>query len=147
MDLKTQLQNDMKVAMKAANPAKVTTLRMAISEIKKREIDRRVVIEEGEVVKIIQTLIKQRNDSIEAFEKGNRPDLVAQEKAEIAFLQVYLPQQATAQETQALVLAAIAETGAKGPGDIGKVMKAVLAQASGRVDGKAVNEIARKLLS
>ncbi len=147
MDLKTQLQNDMKGAMKAANPSKVATLRMAISEIKKREIDRRVVIEDAEILKIIQTLIKQRNDSVEAFEKGNRPDLVAQEKAEIVFLQAYLPQQATREETEAIVKAAIEESGAKGPNDIGKVMKAVLAKASGRVDGKAVNEIARKLLS
>ncbi len=147
MDLKTKLQNDMKEAMKASNPAKVGTLRMAIAEIKKREIDKRVVLEEVEIVKIIQSLVKQRNESIEAFEKGNRQDLADKEKAEIVFLLGYLPQQLSAAELEAIVKAAIEESGAKVPADVGKVMKAALAKTGGRADGKAVNELARKLLT
>jgi len=146
LDLKT-LQNDMKEAMKAAQPEKVQTLRMVISEIKKREIDKRVALEEAEILKLIQTLIKQRNDSVDAFEKGNRPDLVAKEKSEIAILMAYLPQQMTAAELEAVVKAVIAETGAKGAADIGKVMKGALAKTGGKADGKAVNEMARKFLS
>lgn len=147
MDLKAKLQNDMKEAMKASNSAKVQTLRMAVAEIKKREIDNRKPLEEAEIVKLLQTMIKQRNDSIEAFEKGNRPELAAQEKAEIAFLQSYLPQQLSGAELEALVKAAITESGAQGPNDIGKVMKIALAKSAGRADGKAVNELARKLLT
>lgn len=147
MDLKTKLQNDMKEAMKAANPAKVGTLRMAIAEIKKREIDKRVVLEDTEIQKIIQTMVKQRNESIEAFDKGNRPDLADKEKAEIVFLMGYLPQQLTGVELEAIVKAAIEESGAKTPSDVGKVMKVALAKTGGRADGKAVNELARKLLT
>lgn len=147
MDLKTKLQNDTKEAMKAAQPAKVQTLRMAVSEIKKREIDNRKPMEEAEIVKLLQTMIKQRHDSIDAFEKGNRPELAAQEKAEIVFLQSYLPKPLSGAELEALVKAAITEADAKGPNDIGKVMKVALAKSAGRADGKAVNELARKLLT
>ena len=147
MDLKTKLQSDMKDAMKAGQPDKVQTLRMAVSEIKKREIDNRVPMEEADILKLIQTLVKQRNESIDAFTKGNRPDLAEKEKAEIGFLMGYLPQQMTAAELEVIVKAVIAETGAKGVADIGKVMKGVLPKTGGRADGKAVNEIARKLLA
>lgn len=147
MDLKATIQNDMKVAMKAQQPTKVGTLRMLISEIKKREIDKRSPLDEGEIHKTIQSMLKQRQDSIEQFTKGNRPDLADKEKEETQFLQVYLPQQLSAQEIEALVTQAIQETGAAGPNDIGKVMKAVLAKASGRADGKVVNELARTKLT
>lgn len=147
MDLKTTIQNHMKEAMKAQQPAKVGALRMLISEIKKREIDKRSPLDEGEIHKTIQSMLKQRQDSIEQFTKGNRPDLAEKEKEEAEFLQVYLPQQLSAQEVEVLVVAAIQETGATGPNDIGKVMKAVLAKASGRADGKIVNELARTKLA
>ncbi len=147
MDLKAKLQSDMKDAMKASQPDKVQTLRMAISEIKKREIDKRAPMEEAEILKLIQTLVKQRNESVEAFTKGNRPDLADKEKAEIGFLMGYLPQQMSTEELETVVKAVIAETGATGAADIGKVMKGALAQTGGRADGKAVNELAKKLLS
>jgi uncharacterized protein YqeY len=147
VDLKTKLQNDMKDAMRASQSAKVSTLRMAIAEIKKREIDKRTPLEEAEITKLIQTLIKQRHDSIEAFTKGNRPDLAEKEKEEITFLEGYLPQQLSAGELEALVKSAIEESGAKGPNEIGKVMKVALAKTAGRADGKAVNELVKKLLS
>ena len=104
-------------------------------------------MEEAEIVKLLQTMIKQRHDSIDAFEKGNRPELAAQEKAEIVFLQSYLPKPLSGAELEALVKAAITEADAKGPNDIGKVMKVALAKSAGRADGKAVNELARKLLT
>lgn len=147
MDLKTQLQTDMKEAMKSQQPTKVGTLRMLISEVKKREIDKRSPLEEAEIHKVIQSMLKQRADSIEAFTKAARLDLAAKEEEEVAILKVYLPQQLSAAEVEALVVAAIAETGANKPGDIGQVMKAVLAKASGRADGKLVNELARTKLS
>lgn len=147
MDLKATIQNDMKEAMKAHQAAKVGTLRMLISEIKKREIDKHSPLDEGEIHKTIQSMLKQRQDSIEQFTAGNRLDLADKEKEEATFLQFYLPQQLSAAEVEALVVAAIQETGAAGPADIGKVMKAVLAKAGGRADGKVVNELARTKLA
>ncbi|MFM8314067.1 MAG: GatB/YqeY domain-containing protein, partial [Deltaproteobacteria bacterium] len=101
---------------------------------------------ENEIQKTVSTLIKQRNDSIEAFLKGGRQDLADKEKLEIDVLKVYLPTQLTEQEVDLLVSAAIEETGAKVPQDVGKVMKVVLAKAGGRADGKMVNELVRKKL-
>lgn len=147
MDLKTKLQNDTKEAMKAQDSLKVGTLRMLTSEVKKREIDKRSALEEAEIHKVIQSMLKQRADSIDAFQKANRADLVEKEQKEVEILKVYLPQQLSKGEVEALVVAAIAETGASKPGDIGQVMKAVLAKAAGRADGKLVNEIARAKLS
>lgn len=147
MDLKTTLQNDMKTAMKAQDALKLGALRMLIAEIKKREIDKKSPLEDAEIHKTISTLIKQRNDSVEAFTKGNRPELADKEKAEIAVLQAYLPQQLSASETEAIVVAAIAEAGASKPEDMGKVMKVALAKAAGRADGKLLNELVRKKLS
>jgi len=146
MDLKTTIQNDMKAAMKAGEPIKTGCLRMLIAEVKKREIDKRSILDETEIQKAISTLIKQRLDSVEAFLKGGREDLADKEKMEIDFLKVYLPTQLTEAETESLVIAAIEETGAKVPQDVGKVMKAVLAKANGRADGKMVNELVRKKL-
>lgn len=147
MDLKTQFQNDMKAAMKAGETVKLGCLRMLISEIKKREIDKRSPLDEGEIQKTINSMLKQRQDSVEAFEKGGCQDLADKEKAEIAVLKAYQPQQLSAAEVEALVDAVIKETGAAGPGDIGKVMKGAVAKAAGRADGKLVNEIARQKLA
>lgn len=147
MDLKTKIQNDMKDAMRAQDSMKLGALRMLFAEIKKREIDKRSALDEVEIHKVIQTSLKQRADSIDAFVKANRSDLADKEKAEVEILKVYLPQQLTRAEVEAIVTAAIAETGATKPGDIGQVMKAVLAKTSGKADGKMVNEIARAKLS
>ncbi|MFM8314223.1 MAG: GatB/YqeY domain-containing protein [Deltaproteobacteria bacterium] len=125
---------------------KTGCLRMLIAEIKKREIDKRSVLDEGEIQKTVSSLIKQRMDSVEAFTKGGREDLADKEKMEIDFLKVYLPTQLSESEVETLVIAAIEETGAKVPQDVGKVMKAVLAKAGGRADGKMVNEMVRKKL-
>ena len=133
--------------MKAREPVKVDVLRMLIAEIKKREIDKKSELDEGEIQKTIISLIKQRNDSVEAFLKGGREDLASKEKKEIEFLQVYQPKQLSLTEIEALVETVIQETGATGPQDIGKVMKAAIAKAAGRADGKVVNEAARTKLS
>ena len=137
----------MKIAMKAQEPVKLGAIRMLWSEIKRKEIDKRSPLDEGEVQKTVQSMIKQRHDSIEAFTKGNRPELADKEKAEIEVLKVYLPTMMSHAEVEALVVAAIAETQAKVPADIGKVMKAVIAKAAGKADGKLVNEIARTKLA
>lgn len=147
MDLKTTLQNDMKSAMKSQDSTKLGCLRMLIAEIKKREIDKRAPLDAPEIQKVIGTLIKQRGESVIAFEKGGRTDLADKEKAEISVLKAYLPQQLSQSEVEALVVSAIQESGASGPNDIGKVMKAALAKAEGRADGKMVNEIARAKLT
>ena len=133
--------------MKSQDPTKVGCWRMLIAEIKKREIDKRAPLDTPEIQKVIGTLIKQRGESVIAFEKGGRADLAEKEKAEISVLKAYLPQQLSASEVEALVVAAIQESGASGPNDIGKVMKAALAKADGRADGKLVNEIARAKLT
>ena len=147
MDLKTTIQNDMKNAMKSGEPLKVQTLRMLVSEIKKKEIDKRSPLDEGEIQKTISTMLKQRQDSVEQFTKGGREDLAAKERDEMTILKAYLPQQMSESEVETLVVAAIGETGAAGPGDIGKVMKAAMAKAGGRADGKLINEIARRKLT
>jgi uncharacterized protein len=147
MDLKTSIQNDMKAAMKAQEPLKVSTLRMLISEIKKREIDKKSPLEDSEIHKTISSLMKQRQDSIEAFKKGGREDLAEQESKEAEILKAYLPAQLSTAEVESIVTQAITETGATQPGDVGKVMKAVLAKTAGKADGKVVNEIVRAKLS
>jgi uncharacterized protein len=147
MDLKTTFTNDMKTAMKEGNSLKLGVVRMLISEVKKREIDKRTPLEPDEILKTIQTMIKQRLDSVDQFTKGNRPELAEKEQQEIAILKAYLPAQLSAAEVEAIVDAAIAEAQAKTPADVGKVMKLALAKAGGRADGKVVNELARKKLS
>jgi len=147
MDIRTTLTNDMKAAMKSGESAKLLVIRTLISEIKKREIDKRSALDEGEIQKTITTMIKQRNDSVEAFDKGGREDLAKKERDEIAFLQAYQPKQMSREDMEAMVTEIIKETGAAGPADIGKVMKAATAKAAGTADGKIVNEIARAKLS
>ncbi len=150
MTLKETLQNDMKTAMKAGPGAatKLGTIRGLISEVKRREIDNKhTALDDAQILKVISTLIKQRQDSIDQFTKGGRPDLADKEKEELAVLQAYMPAQLGAAEVEAMVVAAIAETGATSPADIGKVMKAAMAKADGKADGKLINELARKKLS
>jgi uncharacterized protein len=147
MDLKTQLQSDLKDAMRAQNALKLGTLRMLIAEIKKREIDKRSPLDESDIHKVIQSLLKQRGDSIEAFKSAGRMELADKEEQEAAILKAYLPSQLSSAEVEALVVAAIAETGATKPSDMGAVMKAVLAKAAGRADGKIVNELVRAKLT
>jgi uncharacterized protein len=147
MELKAKLQSDLKDAMRAQDALKLSTLRGLIAEIKKREIDKRAVLDEPEIHKVIQSLLKQRADSIEAFRSAGREELALKEELEVTILKVYLPAQLSKEEIEVLVVAAITETGATKPSDIGNVMKAVLAKSAGRADGKWVNEIARMKLA
>jgi len=147
MSLKTSIQEEIKIAMKARDSLKTDCLRMLVSEIKKREIDTRAELSDQETLKIIQTLIKQRQDSIEAFTKGGRQDLADKEAAEAALLKAYLPEQMSQAAIEILVVKAIEETQAKGPSDIGKIMKHVLGASKGTADGKLVNELARTKLA
>jgi uncharacterized protein YqeY len=135
--------------MKAQDGPRTGVLRMAKAALKNKEIDKKAPLDDGEAVKVLQGLVKQREDSIEQFAKANRPELVAKEQAEITVLRTYLPEEASEADVAAAVEKAVAETGASSPKDMGKVMKAALLAlaASGRpADGKRVNEAVRKRL-
>lgn len=147
MELKSKITNDMKDAMRAKDSVRLGAIRMLQSEVKKREIDSRKDLTEPEIFKVIQSLVKQRQDAAEAFKQGNRVDLAEKEEQEIQILKVYLPSMMERSEVETIVLAAIQESGAKAPADIGKVMKLALERTGGRADGKLVNEIARQKLS
>jgi hypothetical protein len=149
MSLIQRVNQDLASAMKARDAARVGVLRMAKAALHNREIDKKAPLEEGEAVKVLQGLVKQREDAIEQFAKGGRADLVEKEQAEIAVLRSYLPAEASDAEIAAAVETAVAETGASSPKDMGRVMKAAFAalQAAGKpADGRRVNEAARKRL-
>jgi len=150
MVLIEKLAQDLTAAMKARDEARLSVLRMAKSALKNKEIDKRAALDEAEEVKVLQALVKQREDSVEQFQAAGRSELAAKEKAEIDVLRAYLPQGASAAEVLAAVDQAVVETGATSPKDMGKVMKAALAilQASGKpVDGKQVSTAAQQRLT
>ena len=146
MSLKARLIEDMKAAMKGGEKDKLLVIRLINSGIKQREVDERIELDDAQVLGVIEKMIKQRRDSIAQYEKGARPDLVAQEQFEIDLLSAYLPQQATDAEVDAIVAAAVAAVGAKGIADMGKVMGQVKAQLAGRADmGKVSARVKAKL--
>jgi uncharacterized protein YqeY len=146
MSLKERLQSELKEAMKARDAVKVSTLRLIGSLIKYKEIEARKELDDEGVLAVLTTAVKQRRESIELYEKGNRPDLADKEKAELAIIQGYMPAQLGRDEVAALVREAIAETGASGARDMGKVMKALMPKVKGKADGKLVNELVKELL-
>jgi uncharacterized protein YqeY len=125
--------------MRASEKERLSTIRMVQAAIKQREVDERVVLDDTQVIAVIEKMVKQRKESIAAFEQGHRPDLADKEKAEIVLLQVYLPTQMSETEVDALIKDAIAATGATSVKDMGKVMGAVKAKAAGRADMGAVS--------
>ena len=144
-----RITQDLTASMKARDAPRTSALRMAKAALKNKEIDKRSPLDDAETVKVLQGLVKQREDSIEQFQKASRPDLAAKERAEIEVLRPYLPQEASEEEVEAAVARAVAETSASSPKDIGRVMKAALSllQTSGKpADGKKVNEAVRKRL-
>ncbi|MBM2828519.1 MAG: hypothetical protein HW408_1051 [Actinobacteria bacterium] len=147
MGLKEQLRKDMQKAAKERNSLALSALRMAIAEIKNKEIEARGELPEDAILKALGSMVKRRHESIELFLKGNRPELADREKAEIAVLSAYLPKGLSGDEIEALVREAIAAAGAKAPTDMGRVMKELMPKVAGRADGKQVNEIVRRLLS
>ncbi|WP_338847126.1 GatB/YqeY domain-containing protein [Massilia sp. W12] len=134
MGLKEQINDDVKNAMRAKDSARLGTLRLLTAEIKKKEVDERVDVQDGDVIAILGKMIKQRKDSITQFEAGGRQDLADNERAEMTVLSAYLPAAMSDAEVDAIVAAAIAETGAAGPQDMGKVMGVVKAKVAGRAD-------------
>ncbi|SNR60226.1 GatB/YqeY domain-containing protein [Desulfurobacterium atlanticum] len=147
MGIKEQLKNDMKEAMKAKDKVKLSTIRMIMSLIKNAEIDKRGELTDEEVISLLQKYAKQRKESIEMYERGGRQDLVEKEKAELAIVESYLPEQLDENEIKNIVKSTIEEVGASSVKDMGKVMKAVMPKLRGRADGSVVNRIVKELLS
>ena len=147
MSLKDQITEDMKNAMRAKDSARLGTIRLLMAAIKQREVDERIVLDDTAIVGVIDKLIKQRKDSITAFQSAGRTDLVDKESAELAVLQAYLPARLSADEITAAVGAIVADLGASGPGDMGKVMAAVKAQLAGKADMGAVSAAVKAALS
>jgi uncharacterized protein YqeY len=149
MSIKDRLNDDMKQAMKdrEAGKLRLSVIRMARAGIKNVEIDRKKELGDEEVLDVLAKEVKMRRDSLEEFKKGNRPDLVAALEQEIAILMGYLPQQLSDDEVRALVAEAVAQTGAAGPKDMGKVMSALMPKVKGRADGKTVNAMVRDALN
>lgn len=146
MDLKTQLTESVKDAMKSGDTVRRTTLRMALAAIKQVEVDKRVSLDDAAVMTLLQKEIKNRREALEEAKKAERPDLVSDNEAEIAVLEAFLPKAMPADELRALVKTAIAETGAASASDMGKVMKAVMPKTAGRAPGDAVSAMVKELL-
>ena len=147
MSLKDQITEDMKTAMRAKDAARLLTIRGLLAACKQREVDERIVLDDLAVIAIIDKLVKQRKDSITQFSAGNRPDLVEKETAELTVLEAYLPQRLGADAVAAEVTAIVAALGAKGPGDMGKVMAAVKAHLAGKADMGLVSAAVKKALA
>jgi len=147
MELKAEIQEAVKTAMKSGDRIALSTLRLLLSAIHNEEIELRRELTAAEIQKTIATLAKQRNESITLFRKGGREELAQKEEAELRILQKYLPPALSEEELRSLIQQSIGELGAKGVEDLGKVMKQVMPQVGGRSDGKRVNDLARELLS
>jgi uncharacterized protein YqeY len=145
--LKDRITEDMKNAMRAKDSERLGTIRLLLAACKQKEVDERVVLDDAAVVAIVDRLIKQRNDSIEAFQKAERKDLADKEAAELLVLQAYLPARLSAEEVTAAVRTIVAELGASGPGDMGKVMGAVKAKLAGKADMGQVSAAVKAALA
>ena len=147
MSLAETVNTDLAAAMKAREQIRLSALRMLKAAIMNKGVEKGRDLDDGEVLQVVASLVKQRRDSIEQFGKAGRTDLVDKETAEIAVLERYLPPAASSEEIEAAVAAAIAETGASTAKDIGKVMKAVMPKLAGKsADGRSVNEAVRRAL-
>ncbi|MEP6791433.1 MAG: GatB/YqeY domain-containing protein [Ramlibacter sp.] len=147
MSLKERITEDMKAAMRARDAERLGTIRLLTAAMKQKEVDERVELDDVMVIAIVDKMLKQRKDSIEAFEKANRQDLADKEKAETVVLQAYLPARLSADEVTAEVKAIVAELGANGPGDMGKVMGAVKARLAGKADMGQVSAAVKAALA
>jgi uncharacterized protein len=147
MSLKDRVTEDMKSAMRAKEADKLTTIRMLLAAIKQREVDERITLDDAAVVAIVDKLIKQRKDSIAAFQQGGRQDLADKEAAELTVLEVYLPTRLSAASIDQAVAALVAELGAKGPGDMGKVMAAAKAKLGGQAEMGLVSAAVKRALT
>ncbi|MBI1940473.1 MAG: GatB/YqeY domain-containing protein [Acidobacteria bacterium] len=147
MGLVEQIDTDLRAAMKAQEALRLSVLRMIKTALKNKQIELQKELEDSDAVAVLRTLLKQRHDSVEQFRKGGRDELADKEESEIKLIEGYLPVAASEEEMDSAVAAAIAETGAAGAKDLGKVMKAAMAKLAGKnADGKRVNEKARAKL-
>jgi uncharacterized protein YqeY len=146
MSIKTQLNESMKDAMKSGDEVRKRTVRMALAAVKQAEVDKRIELDDPAVMNILQKEIKNRRESLEEAKKVNRADLIEANEAEINVLQAFLPKAMPAEELRALVQAAIAETGAASPADMGKVMKTVMPRVAGRAPNDMVSATVREFL-
>ena len=147
MALKDQITEDMKTAMRAKDSERLGTIRLLQAAMKQKEVDERITLDDVAVVAIVDKLIKQRKDSIAAFEQAGRQDLADKEKAEMTVLQAYLPERLSAEAVTAEVQAIVSELGAKGPGDMGKVMGAVKTRLAGKADMGLVSAAVKAALA
>jgi hypothetical protein len=147
MSLKEKLSEDMKAAMRAKESEKLATIRLINAAIKQREVDERIELGDDQVLSVIEKMIKQRKDSITQFEAGGRQDLADKEKSEITVLAAYMPAQMSEAEVQAEVAAAVVQSGASGPQDMGKVMAVLKPKLAGRADMTAVSGLVKAALT
>ncbi|QIL44365.1 GatB/YqeY domain-containing protein [Acidovorax sp. HDW3] len=147
MSLKEQITEDMKTAMRAKDSARLGTIRLLQAAMKQKEVDERITLDDAAIVAIVDKLIKQRKDSITAFEGAGRQDLADQEKAELAVLQVYLPARMSEDEIRAAVQAIVAELGVSSPADMGKVMGVVKTRLAGKADMGLVSAAVKAALT
>jgi uncharacterized protein YqeY len=147
MSLKEKISDDMKAAMRAKESEKLATIRLINAAIKQKEVDERIELTDEQVLSVIEKMLKQRKDSITQFEAGGRQDLADIEKAEIVVLSAYMPAQMSDAEVQAEVAAAVAQVGAAGPQDMGKVMGVLKGKLAGRADMTAVSAQVKAALS
>ena len=139
MTLKERITEDMKNAMRAKESERLANIRLILAAVKQREVDERIVLDDSQVLAAIEKMIKMRKESIAQFQAGNRPDLVEKEEKEIVLLQVYMPEQLSSADLDALIASAVTESGAASIKDMGKVMAIVKAKAQGRADMAAVS--------
>ena len=147
MDIKTQLNESVKDAMKSGDEVRKRTLRMVLAAVKQVEVDKRIELDDLAVVALIQKEIKNRREAIEEAKKANRPDLISENEIEITVLEAFLPKAMPAEELRALVQAAITETGATAPSDMGKVMKIVMPKVAGRAPNDMISTTVKELLA
>jgi uncharacterized protein YqeY len=146
VSLSDKIRDDLKTAMKAGDKIRVSALRMVISQLKNREIEKRSSLTDDDVIAVLRSFVKRAKESMEQYSMGGRTDLYEKEKEEMKVISGYLPSILSADETRVLVRKVINETGAASKGDTGKVMKALMARAKDRLDGKLANAIVRELL-
>jgi len=146
MTIKTQLNDSIKDAMKSGDEVRKRTIRMALAAVKQAEVDKRIELDDMAIMALLQKEIKNRRESLDEAKKANRADLIEANEAEIKVLEVFLPKAMPAEELRALVQAAIAETGAAGPADMGKVMKLVMPKVAGRAPNDMVSAAVKELL-
>ena len=147
MSLKAQITEDMKAAMRAKESARLATIRLILADIKRKEVDEQIELDDAQTLAIVEKMIKQRKDSITQFEAGGRADLAEIEKAELAILSTYMPAGLSDEEIAAEVAAAVASTGAAGPQDMGKVMGVLKPKLAGRADMTVVSGLVKKALT